>query len=776
MSDNFWKKLSYYMGLLPAGAIFGLVVFSANLEIKDLDLWLHLGVGKIIALQHMIPTVDILSFTMKGHHWTNHEWLFQIIVHNIFSMWGADGLLKMQAVIVTITMMLLLFLGFNREKQFVTNIMLCLVYLVYQQRFTLRPDLFSLLFFVMYIYILALHIDKKWAIWVLIIIQILWTNIHGFFFFGPLFILVGIVSEWIKRNLRLPFEWNESGCLTDDEYKRLKVVLVFVSAVCLINPHGLKGALYPFEIFFSFSGEDKIFFKYIQELQKPVLWKNILDTRHFIYFKILILMSAISFIFNRRRIDISALFLWIIFLVFSLNAARNTAFFAIAAYLAFITNLLYISSEDVIPLRFTGKKFACMTAILINFLFLFWIFDYGESLARRSYYDFDEHKMKKESGGISLMMYSHKAVDFLIENKIQGDFFNDFNSGAYLIGRTHPDIKVFIDGRTELYGGTFFKKYHDCLDDESGELFDKLDKEYGFTGAFLSSSTTKVPRALLKVLHEDEKWIPVYFDHDAIIFLKDIEENKTLIAKLKVDVENWKTEEADLVKIGANRVRPYRYYRRAYALEIIGKEKAAIAECKEAVKIAPGYLEPYVLMGKLYGRNKEYKKAFESFRYAAIISPYKQKIRMKLALALYDMGEYEGSIKQYKEMEEMWPDDPRILYSLSKVYAKNKQYNMVMDPIKRGFDVNPKSVGDSLMIADLIVEQGEEYDLSEEIYRFVLQSDPKSPVIFKKMAGLFKAKGDINKAKDHFNRAISFDPDNKKLKGEFNALFNVLEP
>jgi len=83
MSDKIWEKISYYAGLLPAGAIFGLVAFSANFEIKDLDLWFHLGVGKYISLNNTIPLVDVFSATMKGMHWNNHEWLFQVIMHNI---------------------------------------------------------------------------------------------------------------------------------------------------------------------------------------------------------------------------------------------------------------------------------------------------------------------------------------------------------------------------------------------------------------------------------------------------------------------------------------------------------------------------------------------------------------------------------------------------------------------------------------------------------------------------------------------------------------------
>jgi len=306
---------------------------------------------------------------------------------------------------------------------------------------------------------------------------------HGFFFFGPLFVLIGVVSEWIKRHVPLPFEWNESGRLSDDEYRRLQWIFVIVVGACVINPGGFEGALYPIKVFFSLSGENKIFFKYIQELQKPVVWETVTDSGRFAFYKLLILVSAVSFILNRRRIDISALFFWLIFLIFSLKAARNTSFFAFAAYLVIITNIMSLSYEDVIPLRFTGPKFSHLTSIVAKLLFVIWLFQFGQGIAGRGYYDFDKYERKSEFWGVSQQSYPEKAVDFLVGNNIRGNFFNDFNTGAYLVGRVFPDIKVFIDGRTEVYGGEYFKNYRKIWEKgeekiNTSELMDYL-KSFG---------------------------------------------------------------------------------------------------------------------------------------------------------------------------------------------------------------------------------------------------------------------------------------------------------
>ncbi|MCA9408003.1 MAG: hypothetical protein KC733_04900, partial [Candidatus Omnitrophica bacterium] len=103
MNDTFWKKINYYIGLVPIALIFGVAAVVSGLEIKDLDLWLHLAMGKFIMTNHYIPHVDMLSSTIAGQPWVNHEWLFQVVVYNIFERFGFDGLIKMQTVVVIVT-------------------------------------------------------------------------------------------------------------------------------------------------------------------------------------------------------------------------------------------------------------------------------------------------------------------------------------------------------------------------------------------------------------------------------------------------------------------------------------------------------------------------------------------------------------------------------------------------------------------------------------------------------------------------------------------------
>ncbi len=772
MSEKVWQKISYLMGLLPLGALFGIVAYVGNIEVKDLDLWLHIAMGRFITEHHYVPNVDILSFVIAGKPWINHEWLFQVIVYNIFNNFGPDGLLKMQVVVVVLTMMILLLLGYNKDNQLIVNIFLIMVFMVYQQRFTIRPDIFSLLFFALYIFILALHIDKKWAAWALFFIQILWSNMHGFFFFGPLFILIGIVSESIKRHVKLPYEWNESGRLTDQEFSRLRKAFIFVILACLINPYFLKGAWYPIGVFFSLSGENNIFFEYIQELQKPIAWSTLFDPGPFVYYKLLILISIVSFVFNRRRIDISALFFWVVFLLFSLIAVRNTPFFAFAAYLVIITNMLTVSFKDIVPLRFTAKKFQYLTSTIAKFLLLLWLLDYSHVFPEQRYYDFDKYDYKSEFGGISLRTYPNKAADFLVKNKIQGNFFNDFNSGAYLLGRCSPNIKVFIDGRTEVYGGSFFKLYRSIWEEGDTQAFEKVVQQYHITGAFLNSSRQHIPKQIFKYLYQHKDWKVIYFDYDAVIMLKDIPQNKKIIDQFAIDLTKWQTKKHDHLKLGPTRVTPYQNYYRSYSFESLDLDDLALKEAQEAIKVTPAYREPYEIIGKIYGKRKDYKNAFKNFRLAAMIDPGNKDTRYNLALSYFDMGEYEMALKQYNEIRAAWPKEPKAAFFVAKVYAKSKKYDEALKTLREAHVLDPNDAMDIVQIGDVIYEQNE-YLKAKEAYTLALSTKKEMSLIHKKLGLVYEALKDIPNAKKEFEKALSIYPENQEIKNKLKALEQI---
>jgi len=752
MSEWFWKKVSIYAGWIAIAFLCALIIISANIEIKDLDLWLHLASGRYIAQTYQVPHTDIFSCTVSGKPWINHEWLFQVIIYSIHSLFGFEGLISLRVIVVGLIFVLLFILGANKEKQVGQIFFLILLAFVYQGRSTIRPDLLSLLFFVFYIYILALQLNRKGSLWLLFFIQVLWSNIHGFFIFGPVIVGISLMAEWIKRRIPLPYEWNDAGRLEDNEFKRLKYIFVAVLLACLLTPYFLEGFLYPFKVLFSLPGESKVFFEHVGELTRPIQAKTLFSLKHFLFYKILIIVSFCSFLFNRRRIDIGAVFFWFIFLFFSLSAARNILFFGAAAYLVFLTNTQYDSADRKLPFSLDLGKYRCIIPLLIKIAFIIWIAAHIGQISLRGYFDFDSYTRKSETGGISLRGYPTSAVDFLKRNRIQGNIYNDFNSGAYLLGRTFPNISVFIDGRTEVYGAQFFKRYKKIWQEGDQGLFEESVRLYNLSGVFLSSSHMKAAKTFIKNLYESKNWILVYFDYDAIIFLKDTEENKEWTQALAVDLEEWRPAQSDLLELGITNVTPYQHLNRATVflnLEFLDKARW---ELNEAIRISPQYAKSYKMLGKIDVMEEKFGEAYQHLRTAKLLEPKDNETRYYLAVTFIEFDKLIDARKQCDRILQANPRNDKAMFLDSLIYAKEGNYSQSFSLLNKAHIIAPYNLQGLLKIADFL-STVKEYDGAVNVYKLALKTGKDEKSVHERIASCYRELGEDELAEKHLMAA-----------------------
>lgn len=148
-------SIDFILNRLLIVFFFGLLIVYASREISDLDLWLHIKTGETIVKTRTIPLSDIFSFTLGAKPWINHEWLFQVISYLIYSFASADGLIFMQNIVLVATFLLLFLMGIRKRSHIFVFVVLYLTLLTMAYRFTIRPDIFSLLFLTLYLFLIG---------------------------------------------------------------------------------------------------------------------------------------------------------------------------------------------------------------------------------------------------------------------------------------------------------------------------------------------------------------------------------------------------------------------------------------------------------------------------------------------------------------------------------------------------------------------------------------------------------------------------------------------
>ena len=156
-------------------------------SLATVDLTYHLRAGNEFLDSGTIPMVDTWTFTAAGTPWVNQQWGAQVVFASIYNLGGWTGLLLFRALLAGITFACIYATCRGRGLSVRTSALLTLTAFAFVAiALGLRPQAIGMAFFAILLYLVwdrRAHPERLWAIPVLVLV---WANIHGSFFFGPL--------------------------------------------------------------------------------------------------------------------------------------------------------------------------------------------------------------------------------------------------------------------------------------------------------------------------------------------------------------------------------------------------------------------------------------------------------------------------------------------------------------------------------------------------------------------------------------------------------------
>ena len=106
-----------------------------------------------------------------------------------------------------------------------------------------------------------------------------------------------------------------------------------------------------------------------------------------------------------------------------------------------------------------------------------------------------------------------RAVDWLEANPQEGEMFNNFIWGGYILYRMFPQELVFIDGQTDFYGEVLTREYTQVTSLDEG--WQDILKKYDVSWVIIQSDKPLIP-----ALQSELNWEVVYQDDTAAILHK----------------------------------------------------------------------------------------------------------------------------------------------------------------------------------------------------------------------------------------------------------------
>jgi len=406
----------------------------------DGDTGWHIRVGEYILDHGTVPQTDLFSFSKAGERWFAWEWGADVIYAILHRIWGLKGIVILAGVQValyaTIVMRYSVWRGANALVTLAVGLLAVGASSVH---YLARPHLFTLILLPVSIWLLeADRARPTRAVWTLIPLAALWTNLHGGFL--ALIACAGMmmagvaVEEW-WRGTR---DWRA--------VRRYALLTAGCFAATFVNPYGY----HLHEHIAKYLSSDWIR-EVVQEFQSPSF-----RAENILHFEVLLLAGLIASASLLARKNVVST-LWVLFWAHqALGSVRHlTIYVTIAAPVvaleltllwkqaaerlpkSSVTRILHDLGADMVRnFRWTSLWPAAMVAgLLVADLGIRWPQDFPA------------------------LRFPVKMVNKHQDAIRAGRVLTTDQWADYLIYRFYPQQRVFFDGRSDFYGPGLGKQY-----------------------------------------------------------------------------------------------------------------------------------------------------------------------------------------------------------------------------------------------------------------------------------------------------------------------------
>lgn len=496
---NFASAQGVIFPLMTLAVVAVLVAFP----LSDPDVYWHIANGREMLSQGRIINEEIFSFTAPGTTFSNHEWLSQVLWFVVYENGGGESLNYLKIVLTLCVVGFLYptcrFVGASHALAFLICVGAILGGL---PRYTPRPELFSLLGIAVLGFILygfrSGRLPTK-ALYLLPLIMVLWDWLHGAIF-GAVFLLAFVAGENIRYWI---FRWPTSnamlrGLITEpsnpEKLRNLNYALAATVGAMLIHPWGLPS----YGIFFAFLGNNPL----VESIKEFQITEWSMNPAFWIFFTVTALMLAL----NRKRTDITQLFVVLPFAYLALRYARGMGVFSLVAA-PIVANALAYHQQRVlasargkvitVALWIIASTTVTAYAIYIKAFSPDWLWHFSTSERR---------------DGFPL-----GSVNFVKEVGLRGNMYNSGDVGGYLSFFITPERKIF-----QYNHHTVFRDYYRYT--QNPRELDRWSINFAIVEVW-NELPDMFPRAT---------WAPVYNEQSVAVVLRRIPENQKIIDQYEI--------------------------------------------------------------------------------------------------------------------------------------------------------------------------------------------------------------------------------------------------
>ena len=465
--------------------------------LTDAGTGVHIRTGEYILDNGRIPDTDIFSFSRGGEPWFAWEWLSDLAFGLLFRWGGLKGVVVFCGLVIALAYWVsvrhMIWRGANG---LVALVVLHAGIAASSMHFLARPHVFTLLFLALALWLIDRDRQRPTpAVWLLVPLTVVWTNMHGGF--PALIVCLGAVAVGSLLEAIFRVERREIGQRAARRYGWLALAC---AGATLVNPYGIR--LHTHLAHYMSSSWIR---NLVTEFQAPRF-----GATGGIYLEILLFAGAVLAAQVVRRKELTTALLVLGWAHASLMSVRHMSvyFLVLAPFLAeelhgmwrhlaekqgrkaLSADLLTLGGQFTRHLGRTSLALPVLMALVVTS-------DIGVRWPR----DFPRVKYP--------VAFADKHGETLVNSRL----FTMDSWADYLIFRNYPKQRVFIDGRTDFFGPELSRDYLQLLNGREG--WEEIVRQHDLRLFLLPSEC-----GLSSVLKLDRSWERVDSGGGVLLFRK----------------------------------------------------------------------------------------------------------------------------------------------------------------------------------------------------------------------------------------------------------------
>lgn len=458
---------------------------------RDSDTGWHIRIGERILATRTLPSTDPFSLTRSGAPWLDWEWGADVLMGGMHQLGGLAGVAALFACAIAVCTWLWTRLNFAVGGAFILTCLFALPMLsTVNMHWLARPHVFGWILLLTCL----LMLERRSAPAAFLMLGIVWANVHGSFFLGPL-----VASLYALGRFARPWFWTTERVTNA---RAAGFAALALMAGSLVNPYGWQLHRHVAQYL-----ADSELLARVGEFQS---FNFHVEGAGYVLLAVAIAALGTFTALTQRRPEhfLTGLF----FVALGLRSARALPLVALAllplangaiteairrargltpSLRRRITGALEYSDRlRGIDLSLSGLAMIPLVLVLV-------------ALAARG-----------AAAGFPADQFPVEAADAVAALPVDARILAPDKFGGYLIYHYSGERKVFFDGRSDFYGTEFMKDYIRLVEVRPGwrEQLDRI----GFTHALLPNNYSLIPAL------EQTGWRRTYQDSTATLMVRPI--------------------------------------------------------------------------------------------------------------------------------------------------------------------------------------------------------------------------------------------------------------